>query len=140
MHRSTSRAAVLATFVVIALVLAACGSSASSPAATTAPTTAPAQSAAAPSSGGSGGGGGGGNAVTIQNFAFGPATLEVAVGTTVTWTNADSATHTVTADDGSFDSNNLASGATFTQTFATAGTFTYHCKIHSSMKATVTVK
>ena len=137
MHRSTSRASFLATLVVIALALAACGSSASSPAATTAPASAPAQSAAAPSSGS---GGGGGNAVTIQNFSFGPATLEVAVGTTVTWTNADSATHTVTADDGSFDSNNLATGATFTQTFAKAGTFTYHCKIHTSMKATVTVK
>ena len=137
MHRSTSRAAFLATLVAIALALAACGSSASSPAATAAPTTAPAASAAAPSSGG--GGGGGSNAVTIQNFAFNPATIEVAVGTTVTWTNADSATHTVTADDSSFDSNNLASGATFTQTFSTAGTFTYHCKIHPSMKGTVTV-
>jgi plastocyanin len=138
MHRSTSRAAFLGVLVVISLVLAACGSSASSPAPTTAPTTAPAQSQAAPASGG--GGGGGANAVTIQNFAFAPATLEVAVGTTVTWTNMDSATHTVTADDGSFDSNNLASSATFTQTFSTAGTFAYHCKIHTSMKATVTVK
>ena len=138
MHRSTSRAAFLGVLVVISLVLAACGSSASSPAPTTAPTTAPAQSAAAPAS--AGGGGGAANAVTIQNFAFGPAALDVAVGTTVTWTNMDSATHTVTADDGSFDSNNLASNATFTQTFSTAGTFTYHCKIHTSMKATVTVK
>ncbi len=138
MHRSTSRAAFLAILVVFSLALAACGSSASSPAATTAPTTAPVASAAAPSD--AGGGGGGGNAVTIQNFAFGPADLTVAVGTTVTWTNMDSATHTVTADDGSFDSNNLATSATFTQTFSTAGTFTYHCKIHSTMKATVTVK
>jgi plastocyanin len=137
MHRPTSRAAFLAILVVLALVLAACGSSAASPAATTAPTTAPAASAAAPSAGG---GGGGGNAVTIQNFAFNPGTIEVAVGTTVTWTNQDSATHTVTADDGSFDSNNLATSATFSQTFSTAGTFTYHCKIHTSMKATVTVK
>jgi plastocyanin len=141
MHRSTSRAAFLATLVVIALFVAACGSSAASPAATSAPTTAPstapAQSEAAPSTGG---GGGGGNAVTIQNFAFNPSTIEVAVGTTVTWTNQDTAGHTVTADDGSFDSKTLATGATFQQTFSTAGTFTYHCTIHSSMKATVTVK
>jgi plastocyanin len=142
MHRSTSRAVFLATLVAIALVLAACGSSASSPAATsaptTAPTTAPAPSDAAPSTGG--GGGGAGNAVTIQNFAFNPSTIEVAVGTTVTWTNMDTASHTVTADDGSFDSKALATGATFQQTFSTAGTFTYHCSIHTSMKATVTVK
>jgi plastocyanin len=138
MHRSTSRAAFLSVLVVMSLVLAACGSSASSPAPTTAPTTAPAQSQAAPAS--AGGGGGGANAVTIQNFAFGPATLNVAVGTTVTWTNADSAGHTVTADDGSFDSKTLATGATFTQTFSTAGTFAYHCTIHTSMHGTVTVK
>ena len=137
MHRSTPRAAFLAILVAFALALAACGSSSSSPAATTAPTSAPAQSAAAPSSGG---GGGGANAVTIQNFAFGPATLEVPVGTTVTWTNQDSASHTVTADDGSFDSKALATGATFQQTFSTAGTFTYPCSIHTSMKATITVK
>jgi plastocyanin len=139
MHRSTSRAAFLAILVVIALFVAACGSSAASPAATSAPTTAPstapAQSEAAPSTGG-----GGGNAVTIQNFAFNPSTIEVAVGTTVTWTNQDTAGHTVTADDGSFDSKTLATGATFQQTFSTAGTFTYHCSIHTSMKATVTVK
>ena len=138
MHRSASRAAFLSVLVVFSLVLAACGSSAASPAPTTAPTTAPAQSAAAPAS--AGGGGGGGNAVTIQNFAFGPADLSVAVGTTVTWTNADAASHTVTADDGSFDSSTLAGGATFTQTFSTAGTFAYHCKIHSSMHGTITVK
>jgi plastocyanin len=140
MHRSTSRAAFLASLLVIALFVAACGASAASPAATSAPTsapsTAPAQSEAAPSTGG----GGGGNAVTIQNFAFNPSTIEVAVGTTVTWTNQDTAGHTVTADDGSFDSRTLATGATFQQTFSTAGTFTYHCTIHSSMKATVTVK
>jgi plastocyanin len=137
MHRSLSRAVVLATVLAVAMAVAACGSSSSSPAPTTAPSAAPAASAPAASPAG---GGGGGNAVTIQNFAFGPATLEVPVGTTVTWTNQDSASHTVTADDGSFDSKSLATGATFTQTFSTAGTFAYHCSIHTSMKATVTVK
>ncbi|HYM84877.1 MAG TPA: cupredoxin family copper-binding protein [Candidatus Dormibacteraeota bacterium] len=77
-------------------------------------------------------------AVTIQGFAFGPSTLDVAVGSTVTWTNKDSTTHTVTANDGSFDSQ-VPSGQTFSQTFSKAGTFAYHCKIHPTMTATITV-
>ena len=81
-----------------------------------------------------------GQSVTIQDFKFSPNTLTVPVGTTVTWTNADSTQHTVTADDGSFDSGPLDPGATFSQTFTTAGTFTYHCNIHSNMTATVTVQ
>lgn len=83
--------------------------------------------------------GGAAGSVQIAGFAFAPANLTVPVGSTVTWTNGDSTTHTVTADDGSFDSGQLAQGATFSQVFATAGTFTYHCAIHSSMKATITV-
>jgi plastocyanin len=80
------------------------------------------------------------NAVTISGFAFSPATITVPVGTKVTWTNQDSATHTVTADDGkTFDSGGVATGATFSFTFTTAGTFAYHCAIHSSMKANVIV-
>lgn len=135
MHRPATRAVLVVSLVVLSVVLAACGSSAATQAPTTAPTTAPADSpAAAPA------GGGGGNAVTIQNFAFGPATLDVAVGTTVTWTNQDSTSHTATADDGSFDSKPIAAGATFSQTFSTAGTFTYHCSIHSSMTGTITVQ
>ena len=138
MHRTFPRPALPAILVALALVVAACGSSSTTAAPTTAPTAAP---TTAPSTGASpAGGGGGGDAVTIQNFSFGPASLEVAVGATVTWTNQDTAGHTVTADDGSFDSDTLSNGATFSQTFATAGTFAYHCKIHSSMKATIIVK
>ena len=81
-----------------------------------------------------------GSAVSIANFSFKPAVITVSVGTTVTWTNNDSAGHTVTADDGSFTSDTLGSGATFSRTFATAGTFAYHCSIHPSMKGTVTVR
>jgi plastocyanin len=80
-----------------------------------------------------------GAAVSIVDFAFQPASIEVATGGTVTWTNTGQAPHTVTADDGSFDSGTLAPGATFSQTFATAGTFTYHCNIHPQMTATVIV-
>ena len=78
-------------------------------------------------------------AVTIVDFAFQPATLEVPVGTTVTWTNQGSAPHTVTADDGSFDSGTLQPGGTFSMTFDTPGTFTYHCEIHPNMMGTIVV-
>lgn len=94
----------------------------------------------APSTGTSGGSESNASAVEIKGFAFSPDTLEVSVGATVTWTNNDSATHTVTGDDGSFDSGNLDTGKTFSFTFSKAGTFTYHCKIHPNMKATITVK
>ncbi|HEY5436023.1 MAG TPA: plastocyanin/azurin family copper-binding protein [Candidatus Limnocylindrales bacterium] len=77
--------------------------------------------------------------MSIANFAFAPASVTVAVGTTVTWTNTDSAGHTVTADDGSFKSDKLGTGTTFSQTFTKAGTFAYHCSIHSSMTGTITV-
>jgi plastocyanin len=81
-----------------------------------------------------------GSSVTLSNFAFSPATLTVKVGTTVTWTNKDTATHTVVSDTGVFGSGNLATNASFSYTFSTAGTFTYHCSIHPNMKATVIVQ
>jgi plastocyanin len=80
-----------------------------------------------------------GSAVSIVDFAFQPGALEVPVGTTVTWTNTGAAPHTVTADDGAFNSGELAPGATFSQTFDAAGTFAYHCEIHPDMTASVTV-
>jgi plastocyanin len=81
----------------------------------------------------------GGAAVSIVDFAFQPASVEVAAGSTVTWTNTGQAPHTVTADDGAFDSGQLAPGASFSQTFDTAGTFTYHCNIHPQMTGTIIV-
>jgi plastocyanin len=80
-----------------------------------------------------------GAAVTIAGFAFQPASIEVTIGTTVTWTNDDPAPHTVTATDGSFDSGTLASGATFSQVFQAAGTFEYACAIHPTMTGSVIV-
>jgi plastocyanin len=78
--------------------------------------------------------------ITIQNFAFSPQTITVAPGTTVVWTNKDSVDHTVTSDTGAWpDSGNLATGQTFSHTFAKAGTYPYHCAIHPSMTAKVTV-
>src|SRR5690606_21106898 len=80
-----------------------------------------------------------GSTVTIDNFALSPTTLTVGAGTTVTWVNNDTAAHTVTADDGSFDSGNLAPGDSFTHTFDSAGSFSYHCNYHPNMVATVVV-
>lgn len=78
-------------------------------------------------------------APVISDFAFDPDPISITVGDTVTWTNEDGFAHTVTADDDSFDSGNLDSGATFEQTFDEAGEFAYHCNIHPQMTGTVSV-
>ena len=78
--------------------------------------------------------------VAIKNFSFNPGSITVVIGVnnTVTWTNQDSVTHTVTANDGSFNST-VRPGTTFTHTFTTAGVFAYHCSIHKFMQGTVKV-
>lgn len=122
-----------AILVVAALVvLAGCAGSSSTPA------TGGSSSAPASSGGSSAGGTAAGTAVTIANFAFNPADVTVKVGQSVTWTNNDTTTHTVTGAD--FDSGPLAPGATYSHTFGTAGTFDYHCSIHTSMTGKVTVQ
>jgi hypothetical protein len=82
---------------------------------------------------------GGGDAVQIQGFAFDPDVIEVTAATEVTWTNGDPEAHTVTADDGSFDSGPVDPDGTFAASFDQAGSFTYFCAIHPSMKGTVRV-
>ena len=83
------------------------------------------------------------NAVTvsIQDFFFSPADIIVQPGTTVTWVNNGQAPHTVTATDpaGTFDSDTLQPGETFSFTFKQSGTYAYYCAIHPFMKGTVTV-
>ena len=69
--------------------------------------------------------------VEIKDFSFNPETITIPTGTTVVWTNKDSAPHTVTGDG--FDSGSLSQGQTFTYTFSQAGTFEYRCTIHPSM-------
>ena len=80
------------------------------------------------------------NAVTIQNYAFSPATLTVKVGDKVTWTNQDSVGHSATADDNSFDTGVIAQGQSGSTTFSKAGTYTYHCSVHPSMHGTIVVQ
>ena len=80
-------------------------------------------------------------AVDIKNYAYNPASLTVSVGDTVTWTNEDTAPHTVTVSDGpeKFNSPTLQQGQTWSYTFTKAGTYSYYCAVHPDMKATVTV-
>jgi plastocyanin len=79
------------------------------------------------------------NAVDIVDLAFEPAMLKVEPGATVTWTNTGEAPHTVTADDGSFESGTLETGGTFEQTFTDAGMYAYLCQIHPDMRGTIEV-
>lgn len=80
-----------------------------------------------------------GTELTIEAFRFLPQVLEIPVGTTLTWTNLDIIPHNITADAGSFGSENLTRDQTFSYTFEQAGTFTYVCTLHLSMTGTVTV-
>lgn len=79
------------------------------------------------------------DAVSIQNFAFSPATITVKAGTTITWTNRDQDAHTVSAVSGAFHSPTLSTGQSFQYTFTTPGRFDYLCTIHPFMTATVVV-
>ena len=114
------------------------------PTSTSAPTTAPAKTAApkttavsdttpaapVPAAGG----------ITIQGFAFVNSPISVKVGAPIVITNLDNTEHTVTADDGSsFGSDAVRGNKTATLTVSKAGTFTFHCNIHPSMKGTLVV-
>jgi plastocyanin len=79
------------------------------------------------------------NEVFIQNHAFNPSSISVAVNTTIKWTNKDPVVHTVTSDDGLFESGSIPTNGVFSFTFSKAGTYTYHCTPHPTMIATVIV-
>jgi plastocyanin len=78
------------------------------------------------------------HAVAIQGMKFSPANLTVAVGDTVTFTNMDSAPHTATANDGSFDTGRLNRGQSAKITIKKAGDFAYICALHPMMKGQIT--
>jgi len=78
--------------------------------------------------------------VKIDNFSFGPATLTVAAGTTVTWTNRDDIPHTVVSDDKVFKSKVLDTDEKFSYTFTKPGTYGYFCSIHPKMTGKVVVQ
>jgi plastocyanin len=81
-------------------------------------------------------------AITIDNFAFGPALTIVKPGTKVTWTNKDEEPHTVTSADGgkTFKSEALDTDDKFSFTFDKPGTYKYFCSIHPHMVGTIVVK
>ncbi|MEU1124923.1 cupredoxin family copper-binding protein [Streptomyces sp. NPDC005899] len=78
--------------------------------------------------------------VVIEDFRFVPQSVTVNAGDSVRWINNDSAVHTTTSDGPGWDSGLLTPGMSFTRTFPTQGTFSYHCDIHPSMTGTITVR
>jgi len=137
-HRAIAGLVVGAT-----LLLAACSSSGATTAPSAAAPSAQASTAAsAPAAGGAAcaqSATAGTVAVAIKDFAFGPADIQAKVDDTVTFTNGDSAPHTATLDDGSCSTGTINSGASDGLMFTAAGTYPFHCKIHSQMKGTITV-
>jgi plastocyanin len=79
-------------------------------------------------------------AATIIDFAFSPEPVTVKAGQTVTWTNKDPFAHSIKSGDGSFDSEPLGPGASYSAPFSTPGTYAYLCGIHNSMTGTVVVE
>jgi len=78
--------------------------------------------------------------VKIDNFVFGPQTLTVPVGATVTWTNKDDIPHTSVSTDGVFKSKVLDTDEKFSYTFTKAGEYSYYCTIHPKMTGKVVVQ
>jgi len=132
----------LATVSIFLVFTIACGGGYSSPSTTPSPVPAPAPALSpSPAPGGSS------SSVaipvgasTLGNRAFTPDDLDVAAGTTVTWTNTDSIAHTSTSDGTGWDSGTVAPGGRFSFAFQTPGTYRYHCAIHPGMIGTVVVR
>lgn len=76
----------------------------------------------------------------LRGMVFAPNRIEIAAGTTITWTNNDPLVHTVTADDRSWDSGEIAPGQTWSHTFTQPGEFAFHCTPHPFMKGVLVVR
>lgn len=113
--------------LVSVLIISSC---ASSPPATTPPAKTPGASNSSPAAQGP--------AISIESFSFKPAVLTVSAGTTVVWTNNDTAKHDIKSTE--FFSNALAKGETFTFKFEKTGTYDYSCGIHPTMTGQIIVK
>ena len=114
-------------------------------AATTAPAAAtdaaPAATDAAPAATDAAPAAAGDTPVDIRDFAFNPNAIEVAAGSTITWTNQDAVPHTATGVDRAvLQSGTIQPGASFTQEFDTPGTFDFFCEFHGNMKGQIVVK
>ena len=78
--------------------------------------------------------------VKIDNFSFGPQTLTIPAGTTVTWTNRDDIPHTIVSTDGVFKSKVRDTDEQFSYTFIQPGTYPYYCSVHPKMTGTIVVR
>lgn len=80
--------------------------------------------------------------LSMTDFRFNPNNITTSTGIEVTWVNLGEASHTVTSEDGTFDSGNIAPGESFSFVFEEPGTYTYFCQYHSDagMRATITVR
>jgi plastocyanin len=77
--------------------------------------------------------------VAIANFVYSPDPVHLRAGSSVTWTNNDSAPHTATDDAHAWDTGSLAQGQSATVRFDTPGTYTYHCTLHPTMMGRIVV-
>jgi plastocyanin len=82
----------------------------------------------------------GGSSIAIRDFKFSPSTLTVSSGAQINASNDDSTTHTVTADDGSFNTGDIGAGSSKTFSAPSPGRYAYHCEIHSFMHGTLVVR
>lgn len=112
------------TLAILLLVLSACSSSTPS---TTSPTAGTSVSIVSGSS-------------NLTTTAYAPNPVTVAVGGTVTWMNNDSVAHNSVSNTGVWNSSTMAPGASYSYTFPTAGSYSYHCSLHPGMVGTVTVQ
>ena len=125
------------TATVVAASLAACGSSASS---SSSSSSSAASSSKAPAATGASSPAAKRAAVSISGFAFHPATVTVAPGAQVTFTNHDQTAHTATSTQPAFDTGTVAPGASHTVVLRHPGTYTYYCQFHAFMRATIVVR
>ena len=138
---TSKRAGIRAAAIVFAaaLTLAGCGSSSSSSSSSSSASTAAgttsssAASTAAPVRSGL-------VKVAISNYAFHPATITVAAGTKVTFSNHDQTAHTATSTQQAFDTGTVKPGHSVTVVLKKPGSYTYYCQFHAFMRGTVVVK
>jgi plastocyanin len=78
--------------------------------------------------------------VDTGDYYFAPANVTISVGDTVTWANSGGEAHTVTSDDGSWGTDDLEPGQSYSHTFTRPGTYSYTCVIHDGQTGTITVQ